>query len=221
MGAITRAAANNFTTSGVILPAAINDASVASLTELENAAAGGAMTLISEQTVGSSASSVDFTSGIDSTYPIYKIEVINLHCSDNNTKPSINFRDGGSSFDAVKTTTHFYAYNNEANTQNLFSYDTGGDLAQSTSDQAMFFQNMSNENDSSGSGNIFLFNPSNTTFVKHFLIDFHVVGNPVASARGLTAGYCNTTSAIDGVTFLMNSGTIDAGTFKLYGISGS
>ena len=32
-------------------------------------------------------------------------------------------------------------------------------------------------------------------------------------------GYCNTTSAIDGVQFSMTSGNIDSGTFKMYGVS--
>src|SRR6056300_1473447 len=106
MGAITRAAANNFTTGGVIQPAGINDASVASISELENTATGGAMTLISEQTASSSAS-VSFTTGIDSTYPIYCFEYINCHPQTDSVNFQVNFRDGDTNFDATNTSTAF------------------------------------------------------------------------------------------------------------------
>tara|TARA_R100001443_G_scaffold93072_1_gene99710 strand:- start:42 stop:689 length:648 start_codon:yes stop_codon:yes gene_type:complete len=182
-------------------------------------AAAGAMNLISTTTVSSSVSNIDITSGINSTYDTYIFKIFNLHCSDNNTKPSVNFSTDGMSSTATKTTTHFYSFNNEAGSQNLFSYDTGGDLAQSTSDQALFFQNMTNVDDASGSGTVMLFSPSSTTFVKHFIADFHCMGNPVASAQGFTAGYCNTTSAIDSIRFTMNSGTIDSCVIKMYGLT--
>jgi len=182
-------------------------------------AAAGAMNLISTTTVSSSVSNIDITSGINSTYDVYIWKIFNLHCSGNNTKPSINFSTDGMSTAITKTTTHFYSYNNEAGSQNLFSYDTSGDLAQATSDQALFYQNMTNENDASGSGTVIMFSPASTTFVKHFIADFHCMGNPVASAQGFTAGYCNTTSAIDSIRFLMNSGTIDSCVIKMYGIT--
>jgi hypothetical protein len=78
MGAITRAAANNITTGGVILPAAINDASVASVTALAQVSAGDGITLISSQTASASAS-LSFTTGIDSTYRTYLFKFINIH----------------------------------------------------------------------------------------------------------------------------------------------
>src|SRR5210317_362140 len=106
MGAITRAAANNFTTGGVILPAAINDTSVASLTELENVAAGGAMNLISEQTASSSAS-ISFTSGLDSTYPIYKFEFFDIHPASSAEFQFQTSTDGGSTYGVTLTSTHF------------------------------------------------------------------------------------------------------------------
>jgi hypothetical protein len=221
MGAITRAAANNFTTSGVILPAGINDTSVASLTELENVAAGGALTLISEQTA-SSSSSVSFTSGIDSTYPIYRFDFINIHPSNTNQNFRINFStDGGSSYNVTKTTTFAYAYHKEDGTGGTFTYDTSVDAAQSTGDVNIMF-GTGNQNNESLSGSLFLYNPSSTTFVKHFISDIQeVYDNHQGSLRGLCAGYGNTTSSIDAVKFLMSAGTLDSGTIKLYGISGS
>ena len=197
-----------------------NNNSISSVTALGSLPAGG-LNLISTTNVSSSVSTIDITSGINSTYDTYIFKILNLHCSGNNTKPSINFSTDGMSSAVTKTTTHWYAFNNEAGSQNLFSYDTGGDLNQATSDQALFYQNMTNVDDASGSGTIMLFSPSSTTFVKHFIADFHCMGNPVASARGFTAGYCNTTSAIDSIRFLMNSGTIDSCTIKMYGLSKS
>jgi len=222
MGAITRAAANNFTTGGVIQPAAINDTSVASLTELENVAAGGAMTLISEQTASSSAS-ISFTSGIDSTYPIYKFVWINCHAGSNNHF----FRfyastDGGSSYGATQTSTAFRAYHNEAGADGTLGYYASGDGAQTTS-SVILTTETSNLDDHATSGEVFLYNPSSTTFVKHFISNSNTVfqNSPDYTMNDFRAGYFNTTSAINACQFAFNVGNIDAGTIKLYGISGS
>jgi len=220
MGTITRNAANNFTTGGVILPAAINDTSVASISELENAAAGGAMNLISEQTASASAS-ISFTSGIDSTYPIYKFEFINIHPATDNVKFQINFStDSGSNYNVTKTTTFFTAYHQENDTEANVVYQGDLDLAQSTGFKSIS-NGIGNENDQSGSGYLQLFNPSSTTFVKHFISQMSIDEFRSFLHVGHTAGYANTTSAINAVKFQMSSGNIDSGTIKLYGISGS
>ena len=179
----------------------------------------GSLVLISEQTASSSAS-VSFTTGIDSTYPIYKFEFINIHPASDEVNFSINFRDGGSSYDATKTTTAFASDHYENDTgANLF-YWGSKDLAQSTSAQPIASA-IGNDNDQSCSGSLFLFNPSSTTFVKHFISDCQVIHASNLSLRQLSAGYCNVTVAIDGVQFSMSSGNIDAGTIKLYGIKDS
>jgi len=220
MGTITRNAANNFTTGGVILPAAINDTSVASISELENAAAGGAMTLISEQTASASAS-ISFTTGIDSTYPIYRFEFINIHPQTDSVKFQFNLStDGGSNYNVTKTTSHFWTANYETLGIDYFTYGDTLDLAQSTSFQ-IITDNVGNENDESSSGTMTLFNPSSDTFVKHFMTDINTYGQDNSSYRNLVAGYGNTTSAVDAIQFKMSSGNIDSGTIKLYGISGS
>ena len=184
------------------------------------AAAGGTWTLI-ETITASSDSTIDFDSSIDSTYPIYLFKIINLHASTNNTKPMVNFRDGSTAYDATKTTTHYSCSHNEADDQTWLQYETGGDLAESTGDQTFFWQNVSNVDDAGANGELFLFSPSSTTFVKHFIGRMTCVANPVANGQGYIGGYCNTTAAIDGVQFKMNSGTIDAGTFKMYGLGDS
>jgi hypothetical protein len=102
MGAITRAAANNITTGGVILPAGINDASVASVTGLAQVSAGDGITLISSQTASASAS-LSFTTGIDSTYRTYLFKFINIHPSIMlENLDLIGSTDGGSSYNVTK-----------------------------------------------------------------------------------------------------------------------
>jgi hypothetical protein len=184
----------------------------------------GSMTLIKTLTASSSAnlSFVDGSSDVvlDNTYPVYLFKFINIHPATNGSIFQVNFRDGGSAYDAVKTSTAFEAYHKEDGSQAALTYQTGNDLAQSTSAQHIS-DGQGNENDESCSGKVFLFNPSSTTFVKHFLIEAQMYNGGDFSVHDFIGGYCNTTTAIDGVQFTMSSGNIDAGTIKLYGIKDS
>jgi len=218
MGTITRGAMNNFTTGGVIKPAGINDTSVASLTELENVAAGGAMNLISEQTASGNAS-IEFTSGIDSTYPTYIIKLINIHPANDRPDFTMNLTTDGTNFNVSKTTTVVECYSWENDSTPIFLY-RDLDLANGTGEQSIAV-GCGNDNDENICSIIHLFNPSSTTFVKHFLIDTQFTEGQGLCFRQPVAGYANTTSAITGIRFKFASGNIDSGTFKLYGISGS
>ena len=184
----------------------------------------GAMTLIKEQTA-SSDDTIDFVDGtsdvvLDSTYPIYLFKFINIHPSDDAGTFTVNFRDGGSAYDATKTSTAFNAYHKEDGSAATVGYDAGSDLAQGTGDQYIAW-NLGNENDENVSGYLHLFNPSSTTFVKHFISSVNHNNNNSYANNQYIAGYCNVTAAIDGVQFSMSSGNIDAGTIKLYGIKDS
>jgi hypothetical protein len=193
-----------------------NNNSISSITT-PGQIAQGKMTLISSQTASGSAS-ISFTSGIDSTYPIYKFELIELHPA-SRTQLTFNFSsDSGSNYNVTKTTTLFYAIHTEDNITAGLSYDNTKDLAQGTGFQILTRSDIDEDNDSICSGEIFLFNPSSTTFVKHFISRMQQMAYNNASADTYVAGYGNTTSAIDGVQFKMASGNIDAGTIKLYGI---
>ena len=201
-----------------------NNNSISAVTSMANLSSG-AMTLIKEITA-SSDSSISFVDGsndvvLDDTYPIYKFEFINIHPSTDNSFFNVNFRDGGSSFDAVKTTTFFRTNHSEGGAGGTLGYRTGEDLAQSTSDQKLIVTGVGNGNDESCSGYLELYNPSSTTFVKHFMARTQCYAYNNYSMDNYVAGYCNTTSAIDGVRFKMSSGNIDAGTIKLYGIKDS
>ena len=218
MGIITRSAANNITTGGVILPAGINDASVASVTELAQVSAGDGITLISSQTASSSAS-LSFTTGIDSTYRTYLFKFINMHPATDNVALQVNFStDGGSNYNATKTSTHFVAYHYESNAGEGLTYDSGHDLAQSTAYQNLI-TNVGNDSDQSVSGSLYLFSPSSTTYVKHFIARCSQTRGDDISQDDFVAGYGNTTSAINAIDFKFASGNIDAGTIHMYGIA--
>ena len=180
-------------------------------------ATAGAMTLIATNTISSGVSSSSFTSGIDSTYDTYLFKFINLHFSNENEAFFLKLRDGGSSFDATKTTTHFFVRHRE-NDATSFSYDSDRDLAQSTGGH---FLNLvtGNQDDGSLSGDMFLFSPSSTTFVKHFIARTHNMDSGDNATTVYSAGYANVTAAIDGVEFSASSGTIDSGVIKMYGIT--
>ena len=200
-----------------------NNNSLSSVTSAAGFPAG-AMTLIKTLTA-SSSSTLSFVDGssdvvLDSTYPIYVFKFINIHPATNNTHLMVNFRDGGSSYDATKTTTVLYAYHDESDSEASVIYSTGSDLAQSTSGQRLTGGG-GNGTDESASGTLHLFDPSNTTFVKHFIGRSITYNHSNYVNDWYSAGYCNVTAAIDAVQFSMSSGNIDSGTIKLYGIKGS
>ena len=186
----------------------------------------GSLVPIKTLTASSSAtlSFVHGTDGVvlDSTYPIYKFEFINMHPAADASFVFQTSTDTGSSYGVTATTTHFRAYHIEDGAEALFGYLTGYDLAQSTSDVTLAYTN-SSDADNGCCGTLTLFNPSSTTFVKHFISDSSTMRNasPDASIRSVGAGYFNTTSAVDAVQFKMSSGNIDSGKIKLYGIKDS
>ena len=182
----------------------------------------GAMTLIKTLTA-SSSSTLSFVHGssdvvLDSTYPVYMFKLINIHPATDGQaimfQGSINT---GSAYGVNITSTWFQARHTEDGGTTSLAYSTGKDLAQSTSFQSFMFSG--NANDESCSGEIFLFNPSSTTFVKHFMTSHSESTLHDYNVSNHVAGYFNTTSAINAIKFSMSSGNIDSGTFKLYGVT--
>jgi hypothetical protein len=219
MGTITRSFANNLTTGGVLKANAFNNASLNNVTALNVAIATGNMILLSSQTASASAS-ISFTTGIDSTYKEYQFYFINIHPATDNTSFQFNMStDGGSNYNVTKTTTFFRAYHGDQPPEyETLTYETTRDLAQSTAFQNLIFA-LGNDNDEAGSGVLKIFNPSSTTYVKHFIS--RGVANIFAfdeSDDQYCAGYGNTTSAVNAVRFQMSSGNIDDGTILMYGI---
>ena len=214
MGSIARSAANNITTSGVFTSSAITNSSVTGITVLANAEDG--ITLISSQTASNSAS-ISFTSGLTSTYKAYKFVFVNINPATNETDFLFNLStDGGSNYNVTKTSTYVNAYNLEAGGAEGLVYDTDGDLAQGTGFQQLGF-NIGNGADESLSGSLTLFNPSSTTYVKHFIAVTQYLHQADRSYNDYAAGYANTTSAVNAIQFKFDSGNFD-GTIYLYGI---
>jgi hypothetical protein len=220
MGTITRSFANNLTTGGVLKADAFNNASLNNVTALNAAIATGNMVLLSSQTASSSAS-ISFTTGIDSTYKEYQFYFINMHPATNGVEFQFNMStDGGSSYNVAKTTTTFEASQNEAGSSTNLTYQAGDDLAQGTGFQELS-DGIGNENDECNAGTLTLFNPSSTTYVKHFIATTNMYNGGDFSVNDFTAGYGNTTSAVNAIQFKMSSGNIDDGIIKLYGVKKS
>ena len=185
----------------------------------------GAMTLIKTLTASSSAN-LSFVHGsssvvLDNTYPIYLFKIINCHPAtdevDFSFQGSVN---SGSGYGVTMTSTGFTAYHNEGGTAQGVGYEGQLDQEQGTGFHQLSYDT-SNDSDHVINGELFLFDPSNTTFVKHFLArtsNNHYNNYELDTFSG---GYFNTTSAITAIRFQMGSGNIDAGTFKLYGIKDS
>ena len=202
-----------------------NDRSLRNLTTTPAAVTGnspGALVHIKTLTASSSAtlSFVDGASSVvlDNTYPIYKFEFINIHPATNNAEFVFNVStDAGSNYNLAKTTTWFQSYHNEGDSAAGISYETSQDLAQGTG-TAIINYNMGTDNDENLSGEMYLFNPSSTTFVKHFIARTNNTEASGYSIDAHMAGYVNSTSDVDAIQFSASSGNIDAGQIKLYGI---
>jgi hypothetical protein len=196
-----------------------NDNSISEITA--TGLASGSMVLIKEQTASASASIsfVDGTDGVvlDSTYNTYLFKFINIHPATDSVNFTFNLStDSGSSYNVTKTTTLFHAEQAESDSDATLTYRTGEDLAQSSAYQYLGYQGA--DNDQVVCGELKLFAPSNTTFVKHFIAKISNQ-HPSEYARNIyMAGYGNTTSAVNAIDFKFSSGNIDAGTIKLYGV---
>ena len=186
----------------------------------------GAMTLIKSQTA-SSSSTISFVHGtsdvvLDSTYPIYLFKFININPSADEAEFLCNGSiDAGSNYNVTKTTTSFRSYHQEDDSSQGVDYVAGEDLAQSTSAWKLAYA-VGNAADESNCGEMWLFNPSSTTYVKHFIARNHFYHGYSSgySVDHYSAGYFNNTNDIDAIQFSVNSGTFD-GIIKLYGLKDS
>ena len=183
----------------------------------------GTMKLIKTLTASSSGtlSFVDGTSDVvlDNTYRTYFFKFINIHCATDDTHFEFNMSiDAGSNYNVAKTTTFFLAQHSENDDTAQVAYNASFDLAQGTGFQSLAI-NQGNANDEGISGELWLFGLSSTTFVKHFMSNVNNVAYVDRSFNNYSAGYGNTTSAVDAIQFKQSSGNIDAGDICLYGIN--
>jgi len=185
------------------------------LTSFEGSASLGDMVFISSA-VASASSSIEFTLG---DYKEYKFFFVNMHPS-TDSDFQFNFStDSGSNYNVTKTSTWFNAYHNEAGTDTSLGYRTAEDLAQSTGFQNLT-ESLDSDNDQHYSGTLTLFNPSSTTYVKHWIsvgVEPFSVSNYLNN--NYNAGYANTTSALTNIKFQMSSGNIDDGKILCFGLN--
>ncbi len=197
---------------------AVKDATaVGSITGLGN------LILIKTQTA-SDATSIEFKHGtsdvvIDSTYKEYIFFMNNMHPATDGQNLMFNLSaDTGSNYNVTKTTTFFRAAHNEDGSSGTINYRTGEDLAQSTGEQKLNMGTNGSDADSGSSGYLHLFDPSSTTFVKHFIARNSDAFDEPGAVDSYVAGYANTTSAVDAIRFKFGSGNIGSGTISLYGV---
>jgi hypothetical protein len=202
----------------------LNNQAVKNATAFGSISSLGSMVLIKKLTASSSAtlSFVDGSDGVvlDDTYKEYVFTFNNIHPATNGA--TFQFQgnaSGESGYNEIITSTYFNAFHIENGAEALLRYDPSAtDQAQGTAFQKII-ESTKNDNDSSMSGYLHLFNPSSTTFVKHFIAEANCMHTDPQSSYSATAGYFNTTSAIDDIQFKMSSGNIDAGDICLYGIA--
>ena len=176
----------------------------------------GDVVLLSTQTA-SDSSSLDFTSEITSTYGEYIFKFYNINAATDETEFTFQCNATDStSYDETITSTVIRTYQQEDDSGAALSYLTGSDQAQGTAYQDIAI-NIGNAADESLAGEFHLFNPSSTTYVKHFYS--RSVSQQYAPTAGehQIAGYINTTTAIDDIQFKMSSGNFD-GTIKMWGV---
>ena len=195
----------------------VSNNALSGITALPASIPTGALTLLSTQTASASAT-ISFTTGLDSTYDEYIFKFIDIHGTSDGTLFQFNGSlDSGSNYNVTKTSTYFRAYHDEADTATALAYEGTSDLAQGTSFQTIA-TDIGTDADQSCVGTLQLFNPSSTTYVKHFIGNTQNYHNADYSMQAFSAGYFNSTSAINAIQFKMASGNFD-GVIKLYGVS--
>ena len=165
----------------------------------------------------SGATNSSFTSGIDGTYKLYIFKYYDVNPATDNTNFTFNGSiDGGSNYNVTKTTTVIEAHHDEADSAAALAYEASRDLAQST-DYQVLSEATGNAADESCAGTLFLFNPSSTTYVKHFYGTFPNLHGSEYNWNQWVGGYFNTTDNIDAIDFKFASGNMD-GVIKMYGV---
>ena len=196
----------------------LNNRSVKDITAFGSISSLGSLTHIATQTASSSAS-LSFTSGIDSTYKEYIFYFVNMHPVTDNVDFRFQAnRVSGSGYNETITSTNFQAYHEENGSSAVLQYRADYDQAQGTAFQ-LLGNTCGNGNDESISGYLHIFNPSSTTFVKHYIARTNTYYYGDITIDLYSAGYFNLESALDEFQFKFSSGNIDSGQILLFGLN--
>ena len=186
---------------------------------IETGDVGGSLVLLETQTLSSAASTISFTSNIDSTYKEYIFKFIDIHPASEYAHFSFQADTGtNTNYNQTITSTAWTSTSNEGGTEAIINYQTASDQAQGTGFQYLTDQ-LEADNDSCAAGTLHIFDPSNTTFVKHFIARTQFYQKSDGTQENDYGGYFNTTSAINAVQFKMSNGNTDSGTIEMYGIN--
>ena len=196
----------------------VSNNALSGITALPASIPTGALTLLSTQTASASAT-ISFTTGLDSTYSSYVFKFIDIHPATDD----VNFQfqanqSGETGFNEIITSTVFKPFHYEDDSDYNLTYRTGADQAQGTSYQ-IIAESVGSDNDQTCSGYLQIFNPSSTTFVKHFIAEGQTSQGSNGSGDCFVGGYINVTGSITEISFKFSSGNIDDGIIKLYGVS--
>ena len=197
-----------------------NDRSMASITSLPSGVSGGSLVLLDTVTV-TNAGNITFdgslATGFTSTYKEYIFKLIDIHPVTDSVKYYFQVdTSGNTNYNQTITSSMFEAYHAEGDGSQGLGYEASHDQAQGTSSETLAI-NVGNDNDQSVSGYLHIFDPTNTTFVKHFIAVMNSSSAADNSQQDFKAGYINTTTALDKITFFFSSGN-QAGTIKMYGV---
>ena len=188
------------------------------------------LTLISTSTASSSAS-IAITSGIDDTYMAYEFHFYNIHGAEDLQVFTFQVNDYAQPIQTVMYRIH---------TQDSDTHDTSagghtswdqhiGETATGNSSQdgddrfaAIAIYTGADDTTDSLSGKMTLYDPSDTTYSKHFMS--RVTLNSSQSSQeymhyNVVSGYIKTTSAVTGIKFQFDDGNIDSGVIKMFGVS--
>ena len=186
----------------------------------------GALILIKSITASSSASIsfVDGASGVvlDGTYKSYVSTFIDVHPSTEADNTVFHFQcstDGGSNYNTTMTSSHFRAGNYEDDSDRFLSFNITQAQSQDTDFASLINGSIGTDNDQSASGFLQIFNPADTTFVKHFISTVNSYNLNNVCMVAYNGGYFNTTSAIDAIQFKFSAGNVDNAIIKMYGVS--
>lgn len=172
---------------------------------------GSGLVLIQQQTAANAAS-VDFTTGIDSTYDTYLLTLADVVPQTDNTDLYLRVSvDGGANWLAGTT----YAY------ENITGNGGSASVSASTGTAQLLLSNaLGNATGEVWNGSLCIQNPSNAVVYKS-IHGTSVYLNSAAAVTSRAIGcIAKTTSAINGIRLLMSSGNIN-GKFALYGVKKS
>ena len=173
--------------------------------------------LLSTQTA-TSDTLLSFTSDITSKYSEYIFRFYNINPETDGAYFQFQVNAAGESgYNEFFTSAFFIAELSEGSADPSLNYTPSLDNAQATVFQSINYNLGNGANECLG-GELHIFDPSSTTYVKHFYGKsvVHIHGDRVYHPH--VAGYFNTTAALTNVQFKMNSGDWD-GLVKMWGVS--